>query len=260
MAPRLPRLIDALRRQRAADAWRAAAGAVTTMRTTDLAALGPVARDVAAQARRIADASEARMKRPRMDEDGIARPAQCDWAWRPLPWSAALDPACISGAAGGTTLAPGVTLFHDCPLSEITLRQRRSTDPLAVAPYALSLDALRFDGSFLSLALDLPPDGATTLRTSHIVRVTLTLRRERPAEMFVRLNVRHGPNTEQLVSELSPGNRPDSPVTAEFDLGFQEINPTRLEHAWIDLIFERPAMNRVDIADMTVTRRPRADL
>lgn len=260
MPDALPGLIESLRSRRAVSRWRRAAAGGGAVGTETLARLAPLAREVALQARRVAEAAEARLSGPRIGQAIIERPAQCDWAWRPAPWSAALTPQSVAGAVGGTRLAEGVTLFHDCPLAEITLHQARAHDPSRAAPYSLSLDALGFRGSFLSLAMDLPRSGATTLRSSHIVIVSTLLRMERRAEMFVRLNIRQGPNTEQLVSELKPGDRPDSPVSAEFDLGFHEINPAKLEAAWIDLIFERPEMNLVRIEDLTVTRRPRADI
>lgn len=196
----------------------------------------------------------------RSGSDGIDRPAMCDWAWRPAPWAAEMTPRAVAGAVGGMQLTEGVRLFHDCPLSEITIRQKRATRADAAAPFTLSVDALGFAGSFLSLALDLPKAAAFGLRRSHIIGISTRLRMERAGEMFVRLNIKQGPNTDQMVSELHPGDRPDSPVTAEFDLGFDEINPAKLEGAWIDLIFERPEMNLVLIEDLTLTRRPRADI
>ncbi len=260
MTDGLPGLLESLRSRRALRRWRRAAEAGGTMDIATLAQVAPLARDVAFHARRLAEAADARLGGPRIGQAMIGRPAQCDWAWRPAPWSSALTPVAVAGAVGGTRLAEGVTLFHDCPLAEITLRQSHATDPLRDAPYTLTLDALGFRGSFLSLALDLPGSGATTLRSSHIVIVTTTLRMERSAGLFVRLNVRQGPNTEQLVSELRPLDGPGGPLGAEFDLGFSDINPTRLEAAWIDLIFERPEMNLVAIDDLTVARRPRAAL
>ena len=260
MADRLPSFLQALRARRALQRWRQAAQAGAEMSAGDLAEIAPIARDMASQASSIVRAADRRLRVPRIGNDTIDRPAQCDWAWRATPWAAALCPATIAGATGGTQLAEGVRLFHDCPLSEITLRQTLATSPAARAPYVLSLDALGFEGSFLSLAMDLPKEGATTLTRSHIVILTTKMWMERPAEIFARLNIRQGPNTEQLVSELKPGDRPDSPVVAEFDLGFHDINPAKLETAWIDLIFDKPAMNLVRIEDFTVTRRPRAEL
>ena len=80
---------------------------------------------------------------------------------------------------------------------------------------------------------------------------------EKPIEIFARLNIRHGPNTEQMVQEL-PLNK--SEVTAEFDLAYSNLNEKRVEKAWIDLIFEGPEMNQIMLRDLTFSRRPRAQL
>ncbi|MEL6588321.1 MAG: DUF6478 family protein [Pseudomonadota bacterium] len=260
MADKLPGLMEALRSRRALGLWQKTAAKGGNMSSDQLADLAPVARQVARHAQGLAEAADRRLLGPRLGQDGIARPPQCDWAWRATPWATAMHPTAIAGAEGGTQLGEGIRLFHDCPLSEITLRQSRTTDPQAKAPFVLTLDALGFQGSFLSLAMDLPPEGGGTLQRSHIVILSTHLRMERQAEIFARLNIRQGPNVEQLVSELLPGERPDSPVSAEFDLGFHDIKPAKLENAWIDLIFEKPAMNMVRIEDVTVTRRPRADI
>lgn len=260
MAPRLPSLVDSLRSRLAVRRWERTAQSAETLDPGTLAQLGPRARQVSTHARQLAEAAERVLGGPQIGADTIVRPLLCDWAWRPGPWAAGLTPRIIAGAKGGTRLTEGAHLFHDCPLAEITLKQTRTTDARATAPFILSLDALGFSGSFLSLALDFPKEAALSLRRNHIVSVSLQLQMERPGEMFVRLNIKQGPNTDQMVSELRPGDRPDSPATAEFDLGFDEINPAKLEGAWIDLIFERPEMNLVQILDLTVTRRPRADL
>ncbi len=76
-------------------------------------------------------------------------------------------------------------------------------------------------------------------------------------EIFVRLNIRHGPNTEQIVRELPRGQ---SEVFAEFDLAHSGMNEKRLERIWVDLIFDRPEMNRITLRDLTFSRRPRAEL
>lgn len=260
MAPRLPSLVESLRSRLAVRRWERTAQSAEALDPATLAWLRPRARQVATHARHLSEAADRVLLGPRIGADTIERPPLCNWAWRPAPWAAAMTPRIVAGATGGTQLIEGARLFHDCPLAEITLKQTRATDARATAPFALSLDALGFAGSFLSLALDLPKDAALSLRRSHIVGVSVRLRIERPGEMYVRLNIKQGPNTDQMVSELRPGDRPDGPVTAEFDLGFDEINPAKLEGAWIDLIFERPEMNLVQILDLTLTRRPRADI
>jgi hypothetical protein len=75
--------------------------------------------------------------------------------------------------------------------------------------------------------------------------------------VFARLNIKHGPNTEQILTELSLYN---DDVIAEFDLAYAEINEQRVERMWLDLIFEGPAMNQVTIRDITFCRYPRAEL
>ena len=46
----------------------------------------------------------------------------------------------------------------------------------------------------------------------------------------------------------------------EFDLAYTKMNEKRVEKMWIDLIFEGPEMNQITFRDVTVSRRPRADL
>ena len=256
----LPNLLESLRSRRAMRRWHQAAEDGEAADAVTLARLATQAREIAHHARLLAQVADRRLAGAQAIIGQIDRPPQCDWAWRPSPWAQAMHPASVAGAVGGTRLADGVMLFHDCPLAEITVHQTRTPDSDARAPFVLSVDALGFRGSFLSLAMDLPVEAARSLRRSHILGVSTLFDSERPIEMFVRLNIRQGPNTEQLVSELRPGDRPGSPVIAEFDLGFHEINPAKLENAWIDLIFERPEMSRVRIRDLTLTRRPRADI
>ncbi len=76
-------------------------------------------------------------------------------------------------------------------------------------------------------------------------------------EIFARLNIKHGPNTEQIVREL-PLN--EEQVKVEFDLAYSRLNEKRIEKIWLDLIFEAPEMNQVILRDLTFSRRRRAAL
>ena len=49
-------------------------------------------------------------------------------------------------------------------------------------------------------------------------------------------------------------------MIAEFDLAYTNINEKRVERAWVDLIFESPEMNLIVLRDLTLSRRPRAEL
>ncbi|WP_299838578.1 DUF6478 family protein [uncultured Jannaschia sp.] len=258
MVLRLPGLRDTLLSRRARRRWRRAADEAGTMDAATLARVLPAAREMSAAAQELVATAEARLHDHAAACEGAVAPSE--WRWRPAPWSARMVPHAIAGAGDGTSLAPGVTLFHDCPLAEITLRQGRSVEARSSAPYALSLDVLGFEGTFLSLAMDLPDAAARALRATHLIDVSARLASERAMTVYARLNLRHGPNVEQLVSALSPGDRPAGEVGGAFDLGLQDINPAKMEAAWIDLIFDDPGMNAVRVDDLVLTRRPRADL
>lgn len=198
-----------------------------------------------------------RLALPVIGSNAIRRPLGTDWAWRGPLWHGPVTVPGLSSVPGRAEIAPGATLFHDCRRSELTIRQIRNTREADLAPFGVRLDVFRFDGSFLSLAIDLPPAAVDGLRQSHIIRVDAIVEMEKPLEIFARLNVRHGPNTEQAVRELPLAAEE---VMAEFDLAYMRINEKRVEKLWLDLIFEGPEMNQVILRDLTVTRRPRAAL
>ena len=148
-----------------------------------------------------------------------------------------------------------VTMFHDCAFSELTLRQLRNHREEDLAAYGLRMDVFRFDGSFLSLVVDLPEGASNGLKKDHIIRVEIIVECENPIEIFTRLNIKHGPNTEQIVREL-PMN--ETRTVVEFDLAYCAMNEKRVEKVWLDIIFEGPEMNQVTLRDLTFARRLRA--
>ena len=194
-----------------------------------------------------------------LDPEGavIDAPAESDWRWRPEFWRRSVSPPGVAAVASGSRFGEGLAIFHDCTVSELTLRQLRNNATRAFAPFGLSMDVFGFDGSFLSLALDLPTEAVLGLTRRHLVGLGLRVRMERPLEVFARLNIRHGPNTAQLVREIPGGSEE---LTVEFDLAYCDLNERRIEKAWIDLIVDRPAMNLVEILDLTLYRRPRAEI
>ena len=104
---------------------------------------------------------------------------------------------------------------------------------------------------------DLPDEAARGLRQKHLLRMDVIVEMEKPLEIFARLNIKHGPNVEQIVREL-PLNEEE--VMVEFDLAYSKMNEKRVERLWVDLIFEGPEMNQVILRDVTFSRRPRAEL
>ncbi len=198
-----------------------------------------------------------RLALPRIGSNAFSRPGGTEWSWRPQLWRGPLSQKGMAAVESKTTLGDEVTIFHDCKISELTLRQVRNTREQDLAPYALRMDVFRFDGSFLSLVIDAPKEACEGLQRRHILRLNMIMEVEKPIEVFARLNIKHGPNTEQLVLEL-PSGQQDAMV--EFDLGYSELNEKRIERMWLDLIFEGPEMNQVTVRDLTFCRYPRAEI
>ncbi|KPP86190.1 MAG: hypothetical protein HLUCCA08_16745 [Rhodobacteraceae bacterium HLUCCA08] len=201
--------------------------------------------------------AEGRLALPRIGSTAFPRPAGTDWSWRPQLWRGPLPRKGIAAAESKTRLGDEITLFHDCRVSELTLRQLRNTKEADLAPFGFRMDVFRFDGSFLSLAIDLPKSACEGLKRRHLVRLDMIVELEKPLEIFARLNVKHGPNTEQIVREL---DLRDATPHVEFDLGYTKLHEKRVEAIWIDLIFEGPEMNQVTLRDLTLSRYPRAQL
>lgn len=198
-----------------------------------------------------------RLGMPARADRNFPKPDTADWAWRPELWRAAWPGADQAPLASGTRIGTETTVFHDARLAEIALRQLPNLRESDLAPYRVSLDVLGFDGGFVSLVLDLPQDATADLGRDHILQVNLTLELEAPLDVFVRLNVQHGPNTEQMTLEAPQS---DGETAVEFDLAYSALNEKRVEKAWVDVIFENPRMNKAVLRDITVSRRLRAAL
>lgn len=236
--------------------WNRAASRAETTDLSKLRNQRTRARILRYHLNRLIHVADNRLALPLIGSTAIQKPYDADWAWRPEIFRGSLPVPGMSSVESKTKMGEQVTLFHDCEVSELTLRQLRNAREEDLAPYGLRMDVFRFDGSFLSLAIDLPEDGVKGLGRRHLIRLETIVEMEKPLEIFARLNVRHGPNTEQLVRELPLH---EQNVMVEFDLGYTRLNEKRVENAWIDLIFEGPEMNQVILRDLTLSRRPRAE-
>ncbi len=237
--------------------WSALADRAGELDLDQLRGLQGQARRLRGELDRFLFVAEDRLTLPYVGSSAFQKPLHSDWAWRPQLWRGAIHPPGRAAAPSQAMFGNEVKLFHDCRISEITVRQIRNTREQDLAPYGLRMDVFRFDGSFLSLVLDLPPGAVNGLKRRHLVRMNTVVEMEKPLEIFARLNVRHGPNTEQIVRELPLG---EDDVMVEFDLAYTKMNEKRVEAAWIDLIFEGPEMNQVILRDVNFSRRPRAEL
>ena len=215
------------------------------------------ARQLKAHLDHLIHVADERLSLPLEGSTSFPKPHNADWAWRPELWRGPLPNPGMSAVKTRSKLGTEVTLFHDCAFSELTLRQLRNLREEDLAPYGLRMDVFRFDGSFLSLVVDLPSDGFGGLKRTHLIRMDIIIELETKIEVFARLNIKNGPNTEQIVREL---NLTQEQTFVEFDLAYSNLNERRVEGAWIDIIFEGPEMNQVVLRDLTFSRRPRAQI
>jgi hypothetical protein len=257
MAGVVSKFFDRILHKRILRRWAQAGDAAHSTDLESLRGMRSRARALRRNLDRVIHEAEHRLALPVIGSNIIRKPMGTDWAWRPNLWKGVIPVPGFSSVPNKAEVYPGATIFHDCRRSELTVRQIRNTREADIAPFGFRMDVFRFDGSFLSLVLDLPEEAARGLRQKHLLRMDVIVEMEKPLEIFARLNIKHGPNVEQIVREL-PLNEEE--VMVEFDLAYSKMNEKRVERLWVDLIFEGPEMNQVILRDVTFSRRPRAEL
>lgn len=222
--------------------------------------------DEAQQMRRTTDRflarAQLRLDGAQRSADLLSLPRGTDWRWRPSFLSARISPTGIAAPASETRLGEEAAVWHDCNASALILRQIPNRSASDLAPFGLQLETLGFSGSYLSVSVDMPDSALQGLTRSHIVRLDMTVSVESPISIYGRLNVGHGPNTDELLrhlGDLAPGPWAVT-KTVEFDLHYIQMNEKRLEKLWLDIIFEAPQMNSVRIRDLFLSRHLRADM
>ncbi len=236
--------------------WQRMARLAPTMRQDELRDLRIQAKKLRHSLSEVISVADNRLALPMIGSNAFPKPHGTDWSWRPSLWREPLTVPGLASVRSRDRLGREVKVFHDCARSELSLRQIRNSRVADLAAYGLRLDVFKFEGSFLSLVVDMPPEAVAGLTRRHLIRLDTIVEAEQPLEIFARLNILHGPNTEQIVRELPLGN---AEHMVEFDLAYSGLNEKRLERAWIDLIFENPEMNQVILRDLTLGRRPRAE-
>lgn len=250
-------MIETLLHRRVLSRWRQAAEQAATVDLATLRQWRSRARSLRHSLDEVIHHADHRLALPIIGSNVMRKPIGTDWWWRPILWKGPLPLPGMASVPGKALVCDGATIFHDCRRTELTVRQIRNAREADIAPFGFRMDVFRFDGSFLSLVLDLPEEAARGLKLRHLIRLDMIVELEKPLEIFARLNIKHGPNVEQIVREL-PLNAEE--VMVEFDLAYSKMNEKRVEKLWVDLIFEGPEMNQIILRDVTLSRRPRAEL
>lgn len=249
--------LDTFAQKRALGRWTIAAQSAHGAELSQLKRQRDAARDLRGRLNELIHVADGRLALPRIGSNSFPRPSGTLWAWRPQIWRGPLGQKGLASVQNKTRLGDEVGVFHDCPVSEVTLRQVRNTKEEDLSPFGIKFDVFNFKGSFLSIVLDFPADAVDGLRKKHILRVSPVIEAESPIEVFLRLNIKNGPNTEQLVQEVAVNHEG---AMVEFDLAYTDLNEKRLGSMWLDVIFENPQMNQILVRDITLCRYPRAEL
>src|SRR6056297_2229485 len=151
--------------------WRRAARMASEEDLVQLRRQRSQARQLRTYLNEVIHASEERLALPAVGSNAFQKPYGTDWAWRPELWRGPLPSPGMSSVQTKSRLGHEVTMFHDCTHSELTLRQLRNLREEDLAPYGLRMDVFRFDGSFLSLVLDLPTEAVQGLQRRHLIRM-----------------------------------------------------------------------------------------
>ena len=179
------------------------------------------------------------------------------WAWRPELWTLRCPTSSGPVEQSGARLMPNTKVFFDDATCALIAQQFRNDISDGFAPYGVALELFQFEGSFLSLAIDLPDELYETFAKDELIGLSGAIFAERPAGFTVRLNIKHGPNTDQLIQAHDLNH---SETRAEFDLAHLNINVKRVEKIWLDLVFETPNFNRISVTDLAFYKRPRGEI
>lgn len=186
----------------------------------------------------------------------LPAPPGTDLIWRLRLVSEPFSAGEMVDPESGQRLGVDAALWHDSRAGGLRLRQAAGDG--VGAPHHLSIDLADFGGSYLSLSVDLPAQALSGLSQAHILRMDAVIRLDLPLRVYARLNVRHGPNTEEILRDLPmSGQHPPEQPVVEFDLAATDLNEKRLEKIWLDLIFEQP-QGRIMLGDFILSRHLRA--
>jgi hypothetical protein len=183
--------------------------------------------------------------------EGFHVPPKTQWGFTPSLQSGITQEGISGNILTGTALGPHVTLHHGGDGAQFSIQQ---TDDYGAG---LIFDFGNFPSDFFSLAFEIPLEGVLGLGRQDLLRFILRTQANEPFEGYARLNLCHGPNTEQVVRMINIGV---GESFAEFDIFYTDYEQKRATSAWIDLIINDPAHKRITLEEAIILRRARASL
>lgn len=183
--------------------------------------------------------------------DGFQIPPKTQWGFSPKLQNGITQDGLSGKILTGTALGEHVTLHHEADGAAFSVH--RPDDYGA----GLVFEFKEFAGEYFSLAFEVPVEGVLALGRQGLVRLNLRTRLSEQTKAYARLNLCHGPNTEQIVRMIDIG---EGESFVEFDMFYTEFEQNRAASAWIDLIINDPAHMSFALEEVVILRRARASL
>lgn len=127
-------ILDRLMHRRSMRQWARAARIAGSTKLSRLRQIRTTARLLRSHLDRLIYKADERLALPIIGSNSFPRPHNADWAWRPKLWRGPLQNPGMSSVQTKSMLGSEATLFHDCQLSELTLRQLRNQREEDLAP------------------------------------------------------------------------------------------------------------------------------
>jgi hypothetical protein len=183
--------------------------------------------------------------------EGFQIPPKTQWGFTPCLQNGITQDGLSGNLLTGTSLGPHVTLHHESDGATISIQRPDDYGTGLVFEFS------DFAGDYFSLAFALPDGAVSALGRQDLLRLNLRTRSDEPLKAYARLNLCHGPNTEQIVRMIDVG---EGESFAEFDIFYTEFEQKRSASAWIDLIINDPAHKAIALEEVVILRRARASL
>lgn len=153
-------------------------------------------------------------------------------------------------AASGSKICPRMSLHHDAKNLAMTWYRVASHTPFP----SLRMTCYRFDGSFVSLALEIPIKQSRMARPGHELAVSFGARASRPIALNTRLNL----SVDDVIhSQASHRILHSARHEVVFQLNHLDLRAETTGAAWCDLMLRSPEMVEVDLYDVVLTLRDR---
>ena len=174
----------------------------------------------------------------------------------PAVWRIPLAPGECRSAANGSAIGAGVNLYFDGSETLVSWRQKVIAERQEVPGYALVVESGDFDGSYISVAIEVPNRLLRTVTRNSIVRLEMKFRSDRPIDGKFRLNLRRGPN---IFAIWQPFDSNVGGQQIDFDLADSGTDPTKTEAMWLDLVVSVSRAPQIELADVRISHRFRAE-